>query len=280
MSANEKQSEAWNGTEAAHYVDHADRHDRQLAPFTAALLAASAIKPNQAVLDIGCGCGTTTFAAARAGRSAVGVDISEPLLSVARERAGAWSVPNVEFQRSDAQTHQFPDAAFDLVISQFGLMFFDDPVGAFTNLRRALSPGGRIVFACWQTLEANEWLMEIARPVARHAGVPDLGGLAGGPGMFALKDRGEVARLLESAGFADIDVTPISPTIVLGGGGGLDESVDFVLGAGMARGLLGMVEPEKRAEVTAEVRASLADHFEAGTGVSLGTGAWLASATN
>ena len=236
MPANQYQAEAWNGTEAVHWVDHADRYDRQLAPFADALFERVTIERHHAVLDVGCGCGATTLAAARRARATVGVDLSEPLTSVASDRAAAASVANAEFVVADAQTHAFTDGGFDLVISQFGLMFFDEPVAAFANLRRALAPGGQLAFVCWQGLEDNEWVSVVGRAVAQYATLPALGGLAGGPGMFALRDADETAPVLDAAGFTEIEFEAIAPPILLGGGGTLQESVDFLLGMGIAAG--------------------------------------------
>ncbi|HZJ07821.1 MAG TPA: class I SAM-dependent methyltransferase [Nocardioidaceae bacterium] len=278
MSANQQQSEAWNGAESAHYVDHADRYDRQLAPFTDALFESVQLEPHHSVLDVGCGTGATTLTAVRAARTALGADISRPLLEVAADRARSASIDNAEFVVADAQTYAFAEGAFDIVISQFGLMFFDDPISAFTNLRRALAPGGRAAFICWQGLEANEWVMVVGRAVAQHVTLPDLGGLAGGPGMFALEDPDETAALLDAAGFTQIEFEPLSPTVLLGGGGTLDESIDFLLGTGIARGLLGLAEPDARAAAIEAVRAALAERYEPGVGVPLGTGAWLVTA--
>lgn len=280
MAANQQQVEAWNGGESVHYVDHADRYDRQLEPFTELLFEHARIEAHHAVLDVGCGCGATTIVAARHVRYALGADLSEPLLEIAASRARAAALDNVDFAVADAQTHGFDAGAFDLLISQFGLMFFDDPRAAFTNLRRALAPGGRAAFICWRGLDANEWLMVVGHEVARYAPLPELGGLAGGPGMFALQDPDETATLLERAGFTQVACEPISPTILLGGGGTLDESVDFLLGMGMTRGLLGRIAPASRATVVDAIRASLAARYEPGVGVRLGAGAWLVSAVS
>jgi SAM-dependent methyltransferase len=102
---------------------------------------------------------------------------------------------------ADAQTHAFGAGHFDVIISQFGLMFFDDPVAAFANLRGALAPDGRLAFASWQGLEANDWVMVVGRAVEQHNELPTLGGLSGGPGMFALKDRDEAAARLGTGGW-------------------------------------------------------------------------------
>jgi ubiquinone/menaquinone biosynthesis C-methylase UbiE len=280
MSPNQPMSEAWNGGESVHYVDHSDRYDRQLAPFADALLDRAGLAQHESVLDIGCGCGVTTFAAGRLTRRAVGLDISTSLLEVATDRAAAASLDNVEFIVGDAQTYPLEEGSFDAIISQFGLMFFDDPVAAFTNLRGALAPNGRLTFITWQPLEANDWVMQVGRQVSLHTALPSLGGLGGGPGMFALDDADEIAALLDEAGFVQVDTESISPTILIGGGGTLDEAVDFLLGMGIVRGLLGRLEPDIRAGAIEEIRAALSERHEPGVGVRLGTGAWLVTARN
>ena len=117
MTANQQQSEAWNGAESVHYVDQADRYDRQLAPIADALFDVVAARTPIAVLDVGCGCGSTTLSAARVARSALGVDLSKPLLEVAASRARAESVDNAEFVVAHAETHAFAAGTFDLVIA-------------------------------------------------------------------------------------------------------------------------------------------------------------------
>ena len=280
MGVNQGQVEAWNGGESVHYVDHADRYDRQLQPFADALLARADVQPYQAVLDIGCGCGVTTLAAASRARSALGVDISNPLIAVARQRAREQSVDNVDFTVADAQTHPFPADTFDLVISQFGLMFFDDPVTAFSNLRRSLAPRGRISFIAWQGLGANEWVCAVGDAVAQHVELPTLGGLAGGPGMFAHQEPDEVASLLGSAGFTAFEVESVTPDILIAGGGTVDEAVSFMLGMGIVKGLLGRLDDDARADAIAAVSSTLANHNDRGTGVSIGAAGWLYSARN
>ena len=126
------------------------------------------------VLDVGCGSGAMALLAAPAARRLVGVDISEPLIAVAVDRARRERFTNVEFVIADAQTHVFDEAFVHVLISQFGLTFFDDPVTAFSNLRRAMVPGGRIVFAGWRALGDNEWLAPVVAAIAEFTGVPDL----------------------------------------------------------------------------------------------------------
>ena len=164
------------------------------------------------------------------------------------------------------------------VISQFGVMFFDDPVTAFANLRHALVPGGRMVFVCWQGLSANDWLMVLGRAVGEYAALPELGGQARGPGMFALCDPDEITALLHDSGFGPVEAEPLAPTVLLGGGDTVDASLDFLLGMGMARGLLGVAGDDRRDTVIDAVRRELAERYEPGVGVRLGAAAWLVSA--
>ena len=275
MLPNRNQSEAWNGGESAHYVDHADRYDRQLAPFTEALLDQVRLTPHCSVLDVGCGCGALTLAASSIADSAVGLDISVPLTEVASGRARTAQIDNVEFIVGDAQTQAFESGTFDLMVSQFGLLFFDDPVGAFSNLRRSLASDGRLAFVSWQALPANEWLTIVANEVANYVEIPEFGGLAKGPGMFALKDQNETTTLLESAGFTDVVFEPLAPTMLIGGGGTVDQSVDFLLGMGMVRGLIGLAGKDHRDEVVDGVGSSLNERYEPGVGLRFGAGAWL-----
>lgn len=278
MEPNQRMSEAWNGQESVHYVDHADRHDRQLAPITRAVLSRAAIEPHDVVLDVGCGAGAMSLAAARVARRVVGIDISRPLLQVAAERAAAAGADHVEFVVGDAQVHPFAAGEFDTIISQFGLMFFDDPVAALSNMRVALRRGGRLVFACWQALEHNEWLAPVVRAVEPHAGIPDLGGIANGGGMFAFKHRDEVAALLDEAGYGDVELAGISPRLAVGGGGTAEECAEFLLGLGIVRGLLSRLDREQRIHAEAAIRAEL-DGRHCDASVMLASGVWLVTAT-
>ncbi|HEY6472774.1 MAG TPA: class I SAM-dependent methyltransferase [Acidimicrobiales bacterium] len=279
MAANQQQAEAWNGPESTHWVDNADRYDRQVAAVSDALFAFLALRPDDAVLDVGCGAGAVARRAAHVARRVLGADISGPLVAVAVDRARAESLTNAEFVVADAQTHPFGEGAFDVVVSQFGLMFFDQPATAFASLRRSLASGGRIAFTCWQEMEANEWLSVVADAVARHVALRSLGGLAGGPGMFALKDPSEIAALMDQVGFLNVDIEPVSTSVLIGGGGTLDGSVDFLLGMGMVRGLLSHLDPDGRTAAVETIRGSLADRYEPGVGVRLGAAVWLVSAT-
>ena len=278
MPANQQQAEAWNGPEAVYFVDRADRYDRQLKPFTQALLEWATPEAHEVVLDVGCGSGGTTLAAATQAERVVGVDFSEPLVELARRRAQDARIGNAEFVIADAQTHQFDPGTFDLVISQFGLMFFDDPKAAFTNVRRALRAGGRVTFVSWQGLDTNEWLTLIADVVGQHVELPEFGGLSRGPGMFALSQPDDITTLLGAAGFEHVACHSCTPAIIVGGGGSLDDSVDFLFDNPMPRGLLGFVDVDSRDDVLRTVRNELIDRYVEGVGLRLGAAVWVVTA--
>jgi SAM-dependent methyltransferase len=166
---NAAQAERWGGAGGCHWIEHEGAYDRQLEPFGVALLTGAALEPHERVLDVGCGTGTTALTAAATADRVLGIDLSA--LLVERARARAEGRRNVEFQVADAQTAQLPDP-FDVVISRFGVMFFDDPPSAFANLRRAVAPsGGRLAAVCWQGSRAQRLDARPGRGARpRHAG--------------------------------------------------------------------------------------------------------------
>jgi SAM-dependent methyltransferase len=275
-SANATEIEHWNGDEARHWVEEQDRYDRQLASFADALLRAAAIGPSDRVLDLGCGCGTTTLLAARDGGEAVGVDISAPMLENARARARVAKVTNVQFEQADVQTHAFEPASFDVAISRFGVMFFDDPVAAFTNVAGALRPDGRLAFVCWQDLGRNEWLLAPGMAAAQYVPLPDMGE-PGGPGMFSLAEPARVHALLDAAGFGDVDLAVFEAPILLAGGGTVDETIEFLAATGIAHAMFDQAEPDAAARAMDAVREVLAAHHD-DEGVRLGASAWVVTA--
>lgn len=168
------------------------------------------------MLDVGCGTGSTTLAIARrlgAKARCTGIDISEPMIAAARERAEREGSPT-RFIRADAQVHDFEPAGFDTIVSRFGVMFFDDFVRAFANLRRAASSGAELRFIAWRSPEENPFMT-----TAERAAAPLLPNLAArrpdAPGQFAFADRRRVSTLLEESGWAGIDIQPIDVACVL-----------------------------------------------------------------
>ncbi|MFV2039343.1 MAG: hypothetical protein ACC660_03790, partial [Acidimicrobiales bacterium] len=160
--------------------------------------------------------------------------------------------------------------------SRFGVMFFDDPVAAFTNMRAALRPGGRLAFSCWQGIEANDWMLVPGVAAAEHVGLPDLGA-AEGPGPFSLADPDHLDDLLRAAGYTDRRIEPFATTVLVGGGGGIDETLEYLVTSGLGRALLDDAAPDARAAAIGAVRAALEPHL-GDDGVRLGGAAWIVTA--
>jgi SAM-dependent methyltransferase len=206
MTANADQIEYWNGPPGEKWVKNQQVMDASLASATAGLLSLAAIKPGERILDIGCGSGQISLLAADAAGAAgqvTGVDISRPLLALARQRAEGRA--NIGFIEADAATQPFVPE-HDLLISRFGVMFFDDPPRAFANLRKAAKRGGRLAFVCWRPVAENEYAampFAIAKPLMPPLPPAD----PHAPGPFALADADRLRVILAGAGFCDITIT-------------------------------------------------------------------------
>jgi ubiquinone/menaquinone biosynthesis C-methylase UbiE len=265
--ANQAQHDAWNGDSGQRWVADADRRDEVLAPVAEALLAATSLQPGDRVLDVGCGCGVTSVAAADAVApgDVVGVDLSDPMLSVARSRKGDRSI---EFVQADAQTHAFDRARFSIAISRFGTMFFDDPVAAFANIATAVESGGRLCIATWQSLDKNDWLSVPGTALLRYGELPPTA-TGDGPGMFAQSEPTVIERVLTEAGWSGVHVEPITVTMRIGGDA--SDAIDYLAGTGIARAMLDSIPAEQRDEAIAAATAALAP-YTSGDGVRLAAG--------
>ena len=233
------------------YDDELQRHDE-------ALRRACGVQPHEHLLDIGCGLGRTTCEAARLARagSALGVDISEPAIERARELAQAQGVHNVSFERADAQVHRFWPKRFDLAMSRFGTMFFDDPVAAFANVGRALRPAGRLVMMVWQAGERNEWEVAIRQSLEVVA--------SEGQDAFSLGDPPAVTGILEAAGFADVTFTDVREPVHYGPD--VSAALDWVRGFACTREVFSRLDPAAMERALGRLREMLAGHLS-GDGV-------------
>ena len=278
-TANSSQFEAWNGDSGRRWVASADERDKVLAPVADALLAAAAPSPGPA---------SSTSAADAAPPpswprptsatpgSATGIDLSAPMLDLARQRATAAGATNTNFMHADAQTHGFEPDSIDLVISRFGTMFFSDPDAAFINIGTALRPGGRLCLATWQPLAANEWLTVPGAALLRHTDLPAT--TPDEPGMFAQSDPELVTATLTAAGLIDITIEARDVTFTIGQT--IDEAVEYLADSGPGRALLETIpEGPARDAALADVRDALVDHHD-DSGVRLGGGIWLITATS
>lgn len=270
--ANRAQVEFWNGHETGQWIERQHEYDRQLEPFASAVLEAADIRAGSNVLDIGCGCGTLTLRATSLGKRATGVDVSAPMIERAIAVAREQNVFNAQFLVSDAQTHQFAPE-FDIAISRFGVMFFDDPVAAFANIGTSLRPGGRLVFCCWQELAANDWVLLPGMAAAEHLPLP----APSGPGPFSLAAPGPLATLLETAGFIEVALSALELPMLLGGGGTVEKTLDFLMHNSMVRAMFEGADPAAADRARAAMRRVLADHHDS-DGVRMGTASWIVTA--
>jgi SAM-dependent methyltransferase len=215
MNHTVSQIEYWNGPSGLKWVRNQAIMDASLADATAGLFSRAEIRPGENVLDIGCGSGETGLIAARAvgaGGAVTGIDISKPLLELAHHRAEG--VANLRFIEADASDYAF-NPTFDLLLSRFGVMFFDNPITAFANIRKAASPGGRIAFVCWRALRENEYAampFEVAEPLM--PGLPPANPHA--PGPFALSAPDRLRRILAEANFLDIEIDKLDGLMRMG----------------------------------------------------------------
>ena len=276
---NAEQVRYWNETAAPKWIEYQTVLDAQLEELSGKVIERARLSAGERVLDVGCGCGTTSRAlAARVGPSGSvhGVDVSAPMLARAAEQARAAGLGNVRFTNADAQTHPFEPASADVLFSRFGVMFFIDPPAAFTNLHRALRPGGRTAFVCWQPLAENPWLLIPLATAAQHIQLPPPPA-PGAPGPFAFADPERVRGILGQAGFQEPQFEDVRVTLGVGGGG-LDQAVHFLLeGVGPASAALREADPALRPKVYAAVREALAP-YETPAGIRMPAAAWIVTA--
>ena len=274
VAVNADQSEDWNGASGREFIEQRERHERMLGRLTARLLPAAQIQDGETVLDIGCGCGDVTILAARAAGSgrALGADFSRIQIAEARRLAAAAGVANVRFEVADAQVHPFGTGVFDVVLSKFGVMFFDDPAAAFANLRRALRRGGRLAFLCWRTREENP---VFTAGFAGAAAVPGLREMPGPPAAFSLADTGRAGASLSGAGFGRIEFVQADEPMLIGRDVG--DVLEYERASPASTEILAGLSPAQAAELTGQVRDRLTP-YASPEGVVMPGAAWLVTA--
>lgn len=274
-AANAAQVAYWNAAAGPTWAEQQAPLDRQLAPLGRRALAELDLGPGRRVLDVGCGAGETTLELAARGAEATGVDISSPLLDVARRRAAG--VAHVRFLEADAQTYPFEPESFDAVFSRFGVMFFGDPDAAFANLHRALAPGGRLAFVCWRPMSDGNELMGLPmRAVLARTGIaapppPE----PGAPGPFGFADPDRVRGILGRAGFRDVAIVPHDEAV---GSGDLETTLALALKVGPLGALL-RENPQHRDAALAAIREALAQHVADDGAVRLNAPVWIVTAS-
>ena len=268
--SNSRQLRDWDGEHGSYWAEYADLYDRSLAGYHPVVLAAANAGPGDRILDVGCGSGQVAIDLVRKapGARALGVDLSTAQLAVARRRGAGLAV---EFAQADAQVHDFGTAAYDLIVSRTGTMFFGDAAAAFANLATATRPGGRLAILVWRGLAENQWLREIfeALRVGRDLPMPP----PGAPGPFAQSDPATVEPLLAAAGWSNVAFEPLDQPIWLGRDA--DQGTRWQLG--QSGWLLLDTNQAQRTAAAANLHALFAAH-QTPDGVELGSAAWLITA--
>jgi ubiquinone/menaquinone biosynthesis C-methylase UbiE len=275
--ANADQIAYWNGSNGQRWTDRQASQDVLLAPVLQILIDRIGPKAGDRIVDIGCGCGATSIALAE--RVApegfvLGVDISAPMLERARQLAPK-GLP-LDFAQADATVYPFEPQSFDLLVSRFGVMFFAEPVSSFGNLRGAMRPKGRVVFACWREPKENPWMMAPLQAVYRQVPrLPQVGPEDPGPFAFASEER--VTRILREAGYTDIAMEPCNIALDISIGRGLEAATDAALEIGPSARALDGHPPEVRSAARASVRELLTPYARDQT-VPLPGSIWIVTA--
>jgi SAM-dependent methyltransferase len=274
VAVNAEQAEAWNGASGRYFIEQRERHERMRLRLTARLLAGARIEDAENVLDIGCGCGDTTIVAARATGSghALGADLSTIQVAEARRLAASAGVTNASFEVADAQVHPFQAGIFDVVLSNFGVMFFDDPAAAFGNVRKALRRGGRLAFLCWRGRAENPFF---TIGFAEAAVALNLCEMTGPPAALSLAGTGRVSALLSGAGFGGIEFATVDEPMLIGRD--VDDVVEYERASPSAAGLLTGLSAAQAAELAERVRDDVTV-YASPSGVVMPGAAWLVTA--
>jgi ubiquinone/menaquinone biosynthesis C-methylase UbiE len=275
QQTNQDQAALWNETAGPIWVEMQEMLDRLFAPIESLLIDAAFPGEGGRVLDIGCGAGATTLSMARRlGPTGLclGVDISEPLTTAATARAAAEGVSSASFLLADAHTYSFEPGRFDAVMSRFGVMFFDDPVAAFANIRRAARSQAKLAFAAWRSPAENPFMTTAARaaePLLPNMRKP----AADAPGQFAFADRARVQRILEESGWKDISIQPIDVPGTL-----VEQALSaYVIKLGPVGLALRDADEQTRARTASVVRAAFEPYIQNGV-ARFSMACWLVSA--
>ena len=279
---NATQIEFWNGETGRNWVTHDALMEAMLQPLGESVMDTLGPQPGEHVLDIGCGCGHTSLSlAARVGAegSVEGVDISAPMLAVASQLAAERNAEHtsIQFLEADAQTHTFEPERYDVVFSRFGVMFFEDPVAAFANIRGALRKSGRLAFCCWQPRAVNPFMTVPAMAALELLPAPtEMPPRT--PGPFAFEEADYVTEVLTSAGFESVVVTPLQQVLIFGRGLSLTEIVERLVQIGPIAQMVREASEDLQQPVRDKVIDAVAPFYTEDAGMTLDGQFWQVTA--
>jgi SAM-dependent methyltransferase len=281
-TANAEQVEYWNGEAGERWAQQDEMMAKLLQPIAVDLLDHADLAGCSSAIDVGCGGGSQSLLLAQRlgpGARVLGVDISGPLLRVARERAEAASEDTaaLKFVQADAASHAFDPGAHDLLFSRFGVMFFDDPLAAFSNLRAALNDRGRLAFVCWQSLQDNPWVWLSVQAALRFVPPPDPMDPEA-PGPFAFANPARLEGILREAGFDNVAITHHEVTMRWAAADTLEGNVAGMIQIGPVSSLLTDQGDDVRRQVE-EAVIDLMREFYDGKALNLPGATWLVTAT-
>lgn len=273
---NAEQIEYWNEVSGPKWVAMQEDLDLELQPLTDALFRYIEPKPGQSILDIGCGCGATTLALSKIVGDVTGLDVSNPMLDRAKQRAEEAGLTNTTFIEGDAQVYSLEPNSYDTITSRFGIMFFADPLEAFKNFQQSLKVSGSLTFMCWRDQRENPWMyipLDAAASLVELPPPPE----PNAPGPFAYANKEYLSGLLAEAGFTSINIDQHDSTMTMGNSGDLDKSVETITKVGPLSRILKETDSETTAKLKAAVREAVKP-YNTDKGVVLDGSVWLVKA--
>ena len=278
---NAGQIDYWNGDVGRRWARLQEQLDILFTDVTAVAIEAASPHEGEQVLDVGCGCGASVLALAQWVGSTghvLGIDISEVMLDVARERIATGKVETVDLALADAAVEAFDPGSIDLVFSRFGVMFFDQPPAAFANIRRALKPEGRLAFVCWRPYTDNPFFSVPLWAAKPHLAVEDdVKADPDAPGPFAFADPDRVRSILMQAGYGEVSIEPADIMLPLAGAGELDEATRFIVQIGPVARALSGVDADRRQAAEAAVKDALMP-YDGADGIKMPARIWVVTA--
>ena len=278
---NKDMSEYWNGVGGEKWVDLHQHTNEFVNPLGQKAIEVAAIQETELVLDIGCGCGDTSFEMAKIvgpQGHVNGLDISRPIITEARSIKKEKGIKNVTFQCADAQDFELEAGLYDLVYSRLGVMFFDDPVEAFGNMRGALDKKGRLVFVCWQPVIENQWISRSLNIISKYIDLPEKPDFDS-PGPFSFSEPNKVRDILTEAGFTKIEISAYNCSVNIGENATV--AAHFLTQMGPAGSAISNAEPnaETLSNISKELQKDIGAYLTP-KGIMLGAATWIVTAQN